>query len=140
MLEQVLEKYPSEVKIVFKNFPLKNHKFAMKAANAVLAAEGQGKFWELHDILFKNYNSLDDQKIQTLALGLGLDQAQFEKSMADPVIQRKISQDLRDGQQAGVRGTPTVFVNGRLMRDRTLKGFEAAVDKELQKLGKKAGK
>jgi protein-disulfide isomerase len=140
VLEQVLEKYPDDVKIVFKNFPLRNHKFALKAATAALAAKSQGKFWEFHDLLFKNYNKLNDQKIHEIALGLGLDQTEFEKKMKDPGIKAMIRQDLRDAAQAGVRATPTVFINGRRLKNRTLQGFQTAVDKELQKLGKKTGK
>jgi protein-disulfide isomerase len=140
LLEQVLEKYPDDVKIVFKNFPLGNHKFAMKAATAALAAESQGKFWEFHDLLFKNYNKLNDQKIREIALELGLDQTEFEKKMKDPKITAMIRQDVREGAQAGVRGTPTIFINGRRLKDRSLKGFQSAIDKELQKLGKKAAK
>ena len=140
VLEQVLEKYPDDVKIVFKNFPLRNHKFALKAATAALAAKSQGKFWEFHDLLFKDYNKLNDQKIHEIVLGLGLDQTEFEKKMKDPGIKATISQDLRDGAQAGVRATPTVFINGRRLKNRTLQGFQTAVDKELQKIGKKTGK
>ncbi len=140
VLEQVLEKYPDDVKIVFKNFPLRNHKFALKAATAALAAESQGKFWEFHDLLFKNYNRLNDQKIREIALGLGFDQTQFEKKMKDPKIRAMIRQDVRDGAQAGVKGTPTVFINGRRLKDRSLKGFQALIDKELLKLGKKSAK
>jgi protein-disulfide isomerase len=140
LLEQVLEKYPDDVKIVYKNFPLRNHKFAIKAATAALAAESQGKFWEFHDLLFKNYNKLNDQKIREIALELGLDQTEFEKKMKDPKITAMIRQDVREGAQAGVRGTPTIFINGRRLNDRSLKGFQAVIDKELQKLGKKAAK
>jgi len=139
VLEQLLEKYPGKVKIVFKNFPLRNHKFAMKAAVAALAAESQGKFWEFHDQLFENYNKLNDKKIREIALGLGFDPAEFEKKMKDPKINAMIRQDLRDGSQAGVRGTPTIFINGRRLNNRTPQGFQAAIDKELQKLGKSAG-
>ncbi len=140
LLEQVLEKYPDDVKIVFKNFPLRNHKFALKAATAALAAESQGKFWEFHDLLFKNYNKLNDQKISEIALELGLDQTEFEKKMKDPKITAMIRRDVRDGAQAGVRGTPTIFINGRRLNDRSLEGFQATIDTELQKLGKKAAK
>jgi protein-disulfide isomerase len=136
LLEQVLEKYPDDVKIVFKNFPLRNHKFAMKAATAALAAERQGKFWEFHDLLFKNYNKLNDQKIREIALKLGLDQTEFEKKMKDPKITAMIRQDVREGAQAGVRGTPTIFINGRRLNNRSLKGLQAAIDKELQKLSR----
>ena len=140
VLEQVLENNPAEVKIVFKNFPLRNHKFAMKAATAALAAESQGKFWEFHDQLYKNYNRLNDQKVREISLGLGLDQAEFEKKMRDPALQSKIRRDAREGAQAGVRGTPTIFINGRKLRDRSLNGFQTAIDKELQKLRKQAAK
>jgi protein-disulfide isomerase len=140
VLEQVLENNPAEVKIVFKNFPLRNHKFAMKAAAAALAAESQGKFWEFHDQLYKNYNRLNDQKVREIALGLGLDQAELEKKMRDPALQSKIRRDAREGAQAGVRGTPTIFINGRKLKDRSLNGFQAAIDKELQKLSKQAAK
>ncbi len=140
VLEQVLEKYPDDVKIVFKNFPLRNHKFAKKAATAALAADSQGKFWEFHDLLFKNYNKLNDQKINEIALGLGLDQTEFQKKIKDPKIAAMIRQDVQEGVQAGVRGTPTIFINGRRLNDRSLKGFQAAIDKELQKLSKRPAK
>jgi len=138
IIEQVLEKNLNKVKIAFKNFPLRNHKFAMKAAIAALAAGSQGRFWEFHDLLFKNYNRLNDQKIREIALSLGLDEVEFEKKMKDPALQGRIRQDVFDGRKAGVRSTPTVFINGRLVRYRTLQGFQAAIDKELQKLGNKA--
>jgi protein-disulfide isomerase len=140
VLEQVLEKYPETVKVVFKNFPLRNHKFAMTAAVAALAAESQGKFWEFHDLLFKNYNQINEQKIQEIALAVGLNQEEYEKKKTDPAIERRVRQDLADGQRAGVRGTPTVFINGMRLKDRSLQGFQAAIDKQLEKLGKKATK
>ena len=140
VFEQVLEKYPQDVKVVFKNFPLRNHKFAMKAAIAALAADSQGKFWEFHDLLFKNYNKLSDQKIQEIAQAVGLNLEEYEKKKNDPAIKRKVNQDFSDGRQAGVRGTPTIFINGIRLRDRSLKGFQKAIDKQLQMLGKKAAK
>ena len=81
VLEQVLEKYPAEVKYVFKNFPLSSHKFARPAAVAALAAGRQGKFWQFHDKLYQNYNRIDQQKIQDISLELGLDTVQFEKDI-----------------------------------------------------------
>ena len=140
VFEQVLEKYTEDVKVVFKNFPLRNHKFAMKAAVAALAADSQGKFWQFHDLLFKNYNKLSDQKIQEIAQAVGLNMEEYEKKKNDPAIKRKVDQDFSDGRQAGVRGTPTVFINGIRLRDRSLKGFQTAIDKQLQKLGKTATK
>ena len=140
VLEQVLEKYPNDVKIAFKNFPLRNHKFAMPAALAALAASEQGKFWEFHDLLFENYNKLNDQKIQEIAQTVGLNIEEYEKKKNDPAVKQKVNQDFSDGRQAEVRGTPTVFINGIRLKDRSLKGFQAAIDKQLEKLGKTATK
>ena len=123
--------------MVFKNYPLQNHKFAMKAAIAALAAESQGKFWEFHDLLFKDYNRLNDEKVKEIAKKLGLDEQEFEKKTADPQIVRKIQQDYMDGINAGVSGTPTLFINGKLLRNRSMEGFKEIIGKEL---GKARGK
>lgn len=134
LLEQVLEKYPAEVKLVFKNYPLKNHKFARQAAIAALAAGKQGKFWEFHDLLFKNYNSLNAPKIREISQQLNLDLEQFAKDQKDRQVLAMINQDISDASNAGVRSTPTVFINGKRLRNRNLTGFQALIDKELKKL------
>jgi protein-disulfide isomerase len=72
VLDQLIERYPTQVKIVYKHFPLRNRNMALKAARAAGAAESQGKFWEYHDQLFKNYNRLSDQLIQKIAGELDL--------------------------------------------------------------------
>ncbi len=84
LLEQVLENNPEKVKIVFKNFPLRRHKYATKAAMAALTADGQGKFWAFHDQLFEKYKQLSDQKIKDIARDLGFDMEKFEKQMKNP--------------------------------------------------------
>jgi protein-disulfide isomerase len=129
----VLEKNPDKVKLVFKNFPLRNHKFAMEAATAALAAEKQGKFWEFHDLLFKDYNRLNEQKVKEIAQQLKLDMEKFEKDRKDPGIRRLINRDLAEGNRAGVRGTPTTFINGRLLRNRSMAGFQELIEKALKK-------
>lgn len=136
LLEQVLEKYPNEVKLVHKNFPLRNHKYAQKAAAAALAANRQGKFWEFHGRLLKNSSRLSDQTIQAIACELGLNEEQFRKDFGDPEILARISEDVRDGAKAGVTGTPTIFINGRLVRQRSLQEFQRIIEKELEKLKK----
>ncbi len=136
LLEQVLKNNPEKVKLVFKNFPLRNHQYAVKAAMAALVANAQGKFWEFHDRLFANFKSINDQKIKDIARELGYKTAEFEKQMADPGILSRIRQDVQDGTAAGVRGTPTVFINGRRLKNRTLKGFQDLIDKELEKIDK----
>jgi protein-disulfide isomerase len=127
----VFEKYSKEMKLVFKNFPLRNHKFAWPAAIAALAANKQGKFWELHDQLYENYNRLSEQKIREIAQQVGLDMEKFDKDMNDPKLKAMVERDFQEGARAGVRGIPTIFVNGRQLRNRSFQGFQAAIEKEL---------
>ena len=132
-LEQLLIKYPAKVKVVFKNFPIRSHKYALKAAVAALAAESSGKFWEFHDMLFSNYNRLNDQKIQEIVGLLGLDETKFKEQQKNSAITQRIRQDYEEGIRIGVRGTPTIFINGKKLRERGMKGMEAVIEKELQK-------
>ena len=125
------------VKLAIKNFPLPNHKFARQAAVAALAANRQGKFWEFHDELYKNYSRLSEEKIQEIAQQVGLDAAKLDQDMKAPEINAIVENDLREGQNAGVRGIPTIFINGRLLRDRSFAGFQAAIEKELADEGRK---
>lgn len=133
LFKQVLEAYPGKVRLVFKNFPLKMHKNARAAAAAALAAGRQGKFWPLHDLLFENYNKLNPQKIRELAEQAGLDMARFDQERNDPALQKLINADIQEGQQVGVRGTPTVFINGRRLQQRSMAGFKQMIDAELAK-------
>ena len=134
VLEQVLERYPQQVKVVFKHFPLRNHKYAYKAAQATMAADKQGKFWEFHDLLFKDYKNLNDQKVNEIRTGLNLDAAQFERDMQAPAVRAQIEADLRNGNSAGVRGTPTIFINGKRLRDRSFNGFQREIERELRQM------
>jgi predicted DsbA family dithiol-disulfide isomerase len=140
VMDQVLGKYPKDVKIVFKNYPLRGHNFAMKAAEAALAAGKKGKFWECHDLLFQHYNELNDDRLGKIVAELGLDQAEFKKLMKDPSIQERIQQDMLDANQAGIKGTPSVFINGRAERNLTLQGLDQAVSEELEKIAKSSVK
>jgi protein-disulfide isomerase len=127
----VFERYPKEMKLVLKNFPLRNHKFAWPAAIAALAANKQGKFWELQDQLYENYNRLSDQKIREIAQQVGLDMEKFDQDMKDPELKAIVERDFQEGAKAGVRGIPTIFVNGRQLKNRSFQGFQAAIEKEL---------
>jgi len=136
LLEQVLEKNPDTVKIVLKNLPLAMHQFADPAARAALAAGEQGKFWEFHDALFA-LPAIDNNAIDNIAVKLGLKMDQFKSDMASPKIRQKLDQDIADAQKAGVTGTPSIFVNGRPMRERTIEAFQQQIDAALGKTEKK---
>jgi len=125
--------FSNEVKLVVKNFPLNNHKFARKAAQAALAAKEQGKFWEFHHTLFQNYKSINDGKIQDIAKELNLDMEKFNKDMNSKAVQYIINRDVQDGRKIGVRGTPTVYINGKRLNDRKLSGFTEMIEAELKK-------
>jgi len=136
LLEEVLQKNPKTVKLSFKNLPLKFHKQAEPSAKAALAAHEQGKFWPFHDRLFAE-QKISEDLIKKIAQDIKLDMAQFEKDRESPQVQSKLQKDILDAQTAGVTGTPTVFINGRTPRQRTPDGFQAIIDDELEKLGKK---
>ena len=136
----MIEKYPKQVKIVYKNFPIRSHKYSEPAAKAAMAAQNQGKFWPFHDLLYANYQNLNDKKMRDIASQVELDMARFEKDRKDPAIVKKVRADLRDGNKAGVRGVPTVFINGRRLRKRSLEGFSEMIEKELQEPGNSSPK
>jgi len=129
----VLEKYPNDVKLVVKHFPLQMHGYARKAAIAALAAGKQGKFWEIHEKLFANQKDLSDAKVEAIAGELGLNMERFNQDLKDPGIGSLIDRDMNNGHQANVQGTPTIFVNGKLLNQRSLPGFQQVIEAELKK-------
>lgn len=135
-LEQVLAAYPTQVRLVYKHFPLSMHKFAKQAAVASIAARNQGKFWPMHDQLFANYNKLNDAKIRELAESVGLDMARFDKDLANPALEQEVAADMQLGGKAGVRGTPAAYINGVSLKDRSINGFKKVIDAELRKVAK----
>lgn len=136
LMEQVQKNNPDTVKVVFKHFPLSNHKFAVKAALASMVANETGQFWTYHDELFKNYTTLNDDKIREITKKLGFEPEAFDKKTKNPALLEQVKKDYRQGVDAGVRGTPTVFINGQIVRDRSLKGIQAMIDAAIEK-GKK---
>lgn len=134
----MLEAYPKQVKLVFKQFPLSFHQNARPAALASLAAGRQGKFWVMHDKIFENAAAMRDAngnfRFSEWAKELGLDVAKFEAAMKDPALDAVIQKDLRDGADAQVTGTPATYVNGRKVLNRTLDGYKQMIDEELAKV------
>lgn len=135
LIEQVMKNNPKNLKVVFKNNPLNFHKMARPAAYAALAAQEQGKFWEFHDQLFTT-KKLSPESIEKIAVDLKLDMDKFKADMKSPEIIAKVEKDLKDGKQAGVTGTPTVFINGRRPQQRSPQGYQTIINEELKKLAK----
>jgi protein-disulfide isomerase len=132
----VLERNKETVKIIFKNLPLQNHKQAQPAALAALAADKQGKFWEYHDKLFAE-KKITGESFARLARSLDLDMDKFEEDMKSAELVNLMRADIAEAGQLGVTGTPTVFINGRKLKERSLPGFQTLIDKELRKLKQK---
>ena len=130
----MLEKNPDTVKVVYKNFPLRSHKYAVPAAIAALAAGHQGKFWEFHDELFKIYKKINDKKINEIAQNLALNMSEFQESIKDPDIMRLVRDDMQEGRRIGIRGVPSVYINGKKFKGRQLQDYQMAIDRELKKI------
>lgn len=113
-LKSVTEKYRDQVRLVFRQFPLNSiHSSAQKAAEASLCASDQGKFWEMHDLMFADQKNLQIKDLQSKAESAGLDLDIFESCLSSDKYQQRVLQDVAEGSVAGVTGTPSLFINGR---------------------------
>ncbi len=131
------EGYPTQVKLIFKEFPLEIHSDAYRAATAALAAQKQGKFWEMHYALFGHHQDLSMTSILNIAKDLKLDEARLRTDMESKEIHDIVAKDLQDGNNAGVEGTPTIFINGQRYNGRIeLATLRPLIDAELKKNGK----
>ena len=130
--EGVLKDYEGKVKVVHKNYPLPFHKAAKPAAHAALAAQEQGKFWEIYDLMFSNQKKLGQDGIYTKwAEQLGLNVEKFKTDMKN-VPESEIQEDMKMGKGVGVKGTPAFFINGkRLVGAQPYNKFKSIIDKEL---------
>jgi protein-disulfide isomerase len=132
-LEKVLKEYNGQVRIAYRNNPLPFHKNAMSAAKASLAAKEQGKFWEMHDLLFEGQRNLTDANIKSMAKKLNLDMAQFEKDWKGTKFDALIAEDMKFARNNGARGTPSFFINGVYVRGaQPFPAFKEVIDKLLE--------
>ncbi|MBL6994428.1 MAG: thioredoxin domain-containing protein [Desulfobacula sp.] len=127
------DRYKDQLKFVIKHFPLESHKFARIASQASLAAHKQGKFWEFHEKLFENYDAINDDKIEQIAIELKLDMDKFNADINLPEIQLIIDRDIKNGKEIGILGTPTIFINGKQINPRTFDDFIIKIESELKK-------
>ncbi|HDH51264.1 MAG TPA: thioredoxin, partial [Nitrospirae bacterium] len=132
-LKQVLDAYPKEVRLVYKQFPLSFHPQARNASKAALAAGEQGKFWEMHDIVFANHNKLSEEKFKEFAAKIGLNAAKFDADYKSNKYDKQIQDEITLGNTVGVRGTPSLYLNGKKMAGRSLNDFKTAIDSALKK-------
>jgi protein-disulfide isomerase len=127
-IDQVLKAYPNDVKFVYKDFPLSFHKQAKNAAKAARAAGEQGKFWEMHDLIFEKYSTVNEVMFKEFATKLNLDMNKFVADFGGNKYDALIQQDINLGRQSGVTGTPSLFMNGKRMQRRSFDDFKQAID------------
>lgn len=133
IIHQALEAYPTQARFVYKQFPLESiHPNAKGASMAALAAGKQGKFWEMHEKLFANQRALQPEKLDGYAAEIGLNMEQFKSDMSSDEIKKAVNDDMRLARTVGVRGTPTIFVNGKLLRNRSIEGFKEMIGEILK--------
>jgi protein-disulfide isomerase len=135
-LDALLRAYPSQVKLVFKEFPLDSHSQAALAAAAALAANKQGKFWQLYDAMFAQKGNLSRRGILSLAAAAHLDMNRFQADLDSAEIKRAVQKDIADGEQISVDSTPTLFIDGqRFNGPVTLAALKPIVDSEIKHPG-----
>ncbi len=129
IIAEALDAYPTQARFVYKHFPLESiHPHARGASEAAVAAQKQGKFWEMHELLFENQRALQPEKLAEYAAKLGLDVDQFKADMSSEEVKKAVRDDMQLASTVGVRGTPTIFVNGKLLRNRSIEGFKEMID------------
>jgi protein-disulfide isomerase len=128
------QKYGDRVRFVFRNYPLAKHEWAQFAAQAAYAASLQGKFWEMHDLMFQNQAQLSPSQYDAWAKQLGLDGKRWQASLASPAAKARIEDDSKLGNQVGANGTPTAFINCRQVVGAVpYDAFKKVVDEEIAK-------
>ncbi|MEK6287928.1 MAG: thioredoxin domain-containing protein [Acidobacteriota bacterium] len=137
VLEEVAKEYGDKVKLVARHFPLDMHKHAFKAAEAAEAAREQGKYWEYVTILFTNQRALEVEKLKEYASQSGLDRKKFDAALDSGKFSDRVKRDMADGDKIGVDSTPTVFINGKLAREKTREALKQAIEAALKDAVKK---
>lgn len=113
VIKELQQELGDQICYAFRNFPLYQiHEFALLAAQAAEAAALQDKFWEMHDLLYRNQDALDGEAIAEYAQSLGLDMQVFSDAMEDEAVKQRITHDLYTGMQSDVEGTPSFYING----------------------------
>ncbi len=138
-LQELIKRYPVQVRWVFKNYPLSFHADAELAHRAALASDQQGKFWEMHDLLFAGQSAIKRNDLLEKARRLDLDMTRFTADLDSNKVIQRLEADMREGGSLRIDGTPTFFVNGREYSGAmTIDQMQAIVNQELAALGKPA--
>src|SRR5262249_30875711 len=140
-LHKIEKDYPTQVRVYFRHNPLPFHPDAPLAAEAAVAAEAQGKFWEMHDKMFANQQSIKRPDLEKYAQEIGLDVGKFKEALDKGTGKARIQADMKAGQQIGVQGTPNFYINGRnLQGAQPYEEFKKMIDDEISRADKMLAK
>jgi protein-disulfide isomerase len=128
VLNEVLKSYGDKVHFVVRDFPLNQHQWARKAAEAANAARAQGKFFEYAALLFQRQKALDVPSLKKYASELGLNRAKFDSELDNGIYAGEVQHDVSDGEMYGVGSTPTIFINGVMLRVLSAESLREAID------------
>jgi thiol-disulfide isomerase/thioredoxin len=137
ILEDLVARYPTQIRLVYKNYPLKDrHPHAEAAARAAIAAGAQGKFWEMHHKMFTAQGKLEQADLEAYAKDIGLDLAKFRADMGSPLTNERLEKDVKQAEGLGLSGTPFILINGREVNDIFFNDPEGWVKLDMELLGK----
>ncbi len=137
-VSEVLAAYPGKIKLVYRDFPLPMHPLAPKAAEASHCAEGQGKYWEMHDKMFSVQGKLEVDNLKKYAREVGLDGDKFDKCLDGGEMAKVVDEHHQAGEKLGINGTPAFYVNGRFLNGaQPIEEFKSLIDAELGAIAKK---
>ena len=133
-VQQILDTYKNDVRLVFRHLPLPFHRNAAPAAEAAMAAHAQGKFWEFHDKAFANQRALTRENFEKWAQEIGLDMKKFKADLDSGKYKARVEQDRAYAGTVGARGTPAFFINGKLVSGaQPFENFKKVIDEEIKR-------
>ena len=136
-LERLVKEYGDKVRLVARDFPLSQHNEAFKAAEAAEAAREQGKYWEYAQLLMRNQSELSVDKLKAYATELALDRPRFDNALDSGKFAEMVQRDIEEGMKLRIKGTPTVFINGRRVSANSYEELKASVEAAFKALPQK---
>ena len=136
LLERVVKESGDKVRLVTRDFPLTMHADAFKAAEAAEAAREQGKYWEYVNVLLQNQSALSVEKLKSYATQVGLDRVRFDAALDSRKFAESVQADVDDGLKLGLKGTPSLFINGRRVTAKSYEELKESVNAALKSPGK----
>lgn len=135
IVEQLINEYGQRIHFVYRDFPIPSHAYARKAAEAAECAQEQNAFWQVHNLIFDNQDKVAVVDLKSYAQKLNLDTVRFNICLDSGKYAAEVEADFKDGEAAGVRGTPTFFINGQMIFGSvSLEEMKAVIDRELAKI------